>query len=148
MSIDSKVPAERALPEAHRRGYSDDELAQIYELGRFSLENGDVRRAESIMFGLNEVAPEFAPGWLGSCTIHTQNKNYDGAVHAARQALRADPESPEAMLYLICCLLTVKDFNAAGSFLGEVGERVDTNAINTPNLLRFYRAQLARYQNK
>jgi hypothetical protein len=145
---ESKALKERSGAEVLKRGYSDDELAQIYELGRFCLENGDVRRAEAIMFGLNEVAPEFAPAWLGTCCIHTQNKNYDGALHASRQALRADGESIEAMLFLACCLLSTKDFNSAGSYLGEVGERIESGGVDNPNLMRFYRAQLARYQNR
>ncbi len=148
MENSGNLPKERAAGDLVRRGYSDDELSHIYELGRFSLENGDTRRAETIMVGLNEVAPEFAPAWLGMCCIHTFNKNYDGALHAARQALRADSESVEAMLYLVCCLLSTNDFNSAGSYLGEVGERIEAGAVDNPNILRFYKAQLARYENR
>ena len=146
--MDSKALKERSTAEVPRRGYSEEELSHIYELGRFCLENGEFRRAEAIMSGLNEVAPEFGPAWLGTCYIHTQSKNFDAAVHAARQALRADSESIEAMLFLVCCLLTTKDFNAAGSYLGEVGERFESGGVEKPNLLRYYRTQLARYQNR
>jgi len=137
----------RSPSEVLKRGYSDDELAHIYALGRFCLENGDLRRAEGIMFGINEVAPDFAPAWLGACVIHILNKNQEGALTAARQALRADSGSVEAMLFLICCLLGARDFNAAGSYLGEVGELIDAGSVDNPHLLRFYRAQFARYQN-
>jgi len=138
----------RPNTEGAKRGYSDEELNHIYELGRFCLENGDFRRAEVILSGLNDVAPEYSPAWLGTCCVQNSNKNYESAVVAAKQALRAEPESIEAMLFLSCSLLTIKDFNAAGSYLGEVGERLEGGSLKSPNLLRFYKAQLARYQNR
>ena len=60
--------------ELVRRSYSDEEVATLYELGRFCLENGDTRRAEAIMYGLNEVAPDFCPAWLGTCCIQVLGK--------------------------------------------------------------------------
>ena len=146
--MNANPPRPRAPSEVLKRGYSDEELAHLYALARFCLENGDVRRAEAIAFGINEVAPDFAPGWLAACAIHTLNKNNEAALNAARQALRADAESVEAMLFLICGLLGAQDFNAAGSYLGEVGERIEAGLVDNPNLLRFYQAQLARYQNR
>ena len=136
------------LPDAQKRGYSDEELTHLYELGRFSLENGDIRRAEAILIGVSEIAPSFVPAWLGLCAIHHHNQKYDAALSSARQAIKGDPDSIEAMLYLICSLLTTGDFNSAGSYLGEVGERIEAGRGDNPYLLRFYKAQLARYQNR
>jgi hypothetical protein len=146
--MSDKALRPRSPSEVLKRGYSDEELGHIYALARFCLENGDTRRAETILFGINEVAPDFGLAWLGTCTIHSMNKNNEAALSAAKQALRTDPESIEAMLFLVCCLLTAKDFNAAGSYLGEIGERIDAGMVESPNLLRFYQAQLARYQNR
>lgn len=143
------VPDRRRAPsEVLKRGYSDEEVQHLYELGRLCLENGDLRRAEAILTGLTHIAPEFAPAWLGVSYIHIQNKNQDGALQAAHQALRVEPESVEAMLFLISCLLTHGDFNSAGTYLGEVGERVESGGVGNPNVVRFYRGQLARYQNR
>lgn len=138
----------KAPSEVLKRGYSDDEILHIYELGRLCLENGDVRRAESILSGLTYIAPDFAPAWLGMSYVHIQAKNHDAALQAARQALRLDAESVEAMLFLISCLLTHGDYNSAGTYLGEVADRIDGGSVDRPNLVRFYRAQLARYQNR
>lgn len=144
-----KVPAERRSPsEVLKRGYSDEEVGHIYELARLSLENGDLRRAEVILNGITEVAPEFWPAWLGMSCVYVQNRAYEEAVYAARQALRLQPECNEAMLFLIACLLTTGDFSAAGTYLGEIGEKIESGAALHPNLVRFYKGQLARYQSR
>lgn len=143
-----KEVIERPAGEVSRRGYSEDEVAHIYELGRFLLENGDTRRAEAIMTGLNEVAPAFAPAWLGTSYLHILNRSYDAALSAAQSALKINPELPEALLFLVACMLTTGDYQGAGTYLGEIGERVESGAIDRPDLIRFYRSQLARFQNR
>jgi len=87
---------EKRPSEVLKRGYSDHEIAHIYELGRLFLENGDLRKAESVLHGITEIAPEFAPGWLGMAYVHIQSKSNDEAVYAARQALRIEPDFTEA----------------------------------------------------
>jgi tetratricopeptide (TPR) repeat protein len=134
--------------ELLKRGYSEEEISHIYELGRLCLENGEIRRAEAIFQGLTEIVPEFSAGWLGLAYVGIQNKNLDDAIFAARQALRLDPEFNEAVLYLTCCLLSVGDYTTAGTYLGEIGEKIEGGAITHPNMIRFYRAQLMRYQNR
>lgn len=141
------LPA-RSPSEILRRGYSDEEISHIYELGRLHLENGNLRRAEAIFQGLTEVAPDFPYGWLGMSYIHVHNKNFDAAGNAARQAVRAKEGLVEGMLFLISCLLVTGDINAAGTLLGEVGEIIENGEIDNPNVVRFYRAQLARYQSR
>lgn len=142
-------PVRRRVPsELLKRGYSDEELAHIYELGRFSLENGDLHRGEAIVSGLCEIAPDYAPAWLGLAYVHIQNKNFDSAVHCARSALRADPELVEAALYLISCLLSMGDFAAAGTYLGEIREKIDSGRVLGQDLVRLYKMQLARYQSR
>lgn len=147
VSAMSELPGRYTI-ELSKHGYSEDELNQIYELGRFLLENGQHKRAEAIFNGLNEVVPEFAPAWLGAAYLQIVNANYDAAIHSARQALRAEPQMIEAMLYLIVCLATSGDFNAAGTYLGEVGEKIDSGAADDPKLIRVFKAQLARYQSR
>ncbi|MFM1846723.1 MAG: Tetratricopeptide repeat [Pseudomonadota bacterium] len=142
------LPRRRSPSEVLRRGYSDEELGHLYELGRFFLENGDIRRAEVIITGVTEVAPEFAPAWLAMAYIHIHNKNMDGAIFAARQALRVDPHFVEAILYLATCLLTTGDLNSAGTYLGEVGEMIEGGTVEDANVVRFYKAQLARFQSR
>jgi len=139
---------EKRPSEVLKRGYSDHEIAHIYELGRLFLENGDLRKAEAVLHGITEIAPEFASGWLGMAYVHIQNKSNDEAVYAARQALRIDPDFTEAMLFLISCLLTAGDYNSAGTYLGEVGEKIESGAVDHPNIIRFYGAQMARYTNR
>ncbi len=138
----------RSPSEVLKRGYSDEELAHIYELGRFLLENGDMRRAEIIFTGLTEVAGDFAPAWLGMCCVHMQKNEADLAATAAQQALKADPETIVGLLFLICCQLSARDLNAAGTYLGEVGDKIEGGLVKDPNIIRFYKVQLARYQNR
>lgn len=134
--------------EPARGGYTEEEILSIYELGRLSLENGNILSAEVIMHGLNEVAPDFPAAWLATSYINIQHKDYDSAIYAAKQALRIAPEFTEAVLFLSACLMTTGDYNSAGTYLGEVGEKIDTGSIDNPSIIRFYKAQLARYQNR
>ena len=144
----SDAPAKRSPTEPSKRGYSQDELEQIYELAKACLEIGQVRRAEILFSGLNEVAQDFGPAWLGSCYIQILHSNYDLATTAAQQALRSDPESTEAMVYLAAVFLTTGDFNSAGTYLGEVGERIEMGKVQNPHTIRAYKMQLARYQSR
>ena len=150
--VTEKLPAnlneKRSPSEVLKRGYADEEIAHIYELGRLCLENGDIRRAETVLSGVTQIAPEFAPAWLGMAYVHIQNRSLDDAIFAARQALRLDPDFTEALLYLIACLLTTGEHTAAGTYLGEVGEKIESGTVIHPNLVRFYKAQLVRYQNR
>ncbi len=138
----------RSPSEVLRRGYSDEEISHLYELGRLSLEGGDIRRAEAIFVGLTEVAPDFSSAWLGLACIHMQNRNWESALQCTRAALKVDQNSAAAMLYLVTCLLTTGDFSSAGTYLGELGEMIESGSLEDPQLLRFYRMQLARYQNR
>lgn len=137
---------ERSPSEILKRGYTDDEIRNFYRLGLQYLEHGDIRAAETIFGGVVEIAPDYAPGWLGMSYVHIQRKRIDEAVYAARQAVRVRPELTEGMLYLISCLLMNKDYNSAGTYLGEVGERLDMSGSERPEVARFYRSQLVRYQ--
>jgi Flp pilus assembly protein TadD len=138
----------RENTELHKRGYSEDEIASLYEFGRLALENGHTKRAEVLFHGLVQVAPDFAPAWLALAYIHILGRNFDDAIFASRQALRISPDFTEAMLFLTSCLLTENDFHAAGTHLGEIGERIDAGYVEDPNVVRYYRVQLARYQNR
>jgi hypothetical protein len=136
----------RRQGEAPRRNYSDDEVRDIYKLGRLFLDTGQYKRAEAIMAGLTEVAPDFAPAWLGSAFLRSVDGNYDGALSAANHALRIDSKNAEAMLYVVAIALTTGDVATAGTYLGEVGEAVEQGKVKSQNVTRFYKMQLARYQ--
>ncbi|MEN9847063.1 MAG: hypothetical protein RIS36_2210 [Pseudomonadota bacterium] len=137
---------QRRPADTHRRKYSDDEVNDMYKLGKLWLETGQHKRAESIMSGLNEVAPDFAPAWLGTAFLRSVGGTYDGALLAVNTALRIEPESAEAMLYLVAVSMTVGDVSTAGTYLGEVGEAIEQGKIANQNVIRFYKMQLARYQ--
>lgn len=137
------APREQNLP---RRGYSEEEIVDIFQLGRSWLETGYYRRAEVIMSGLNEVAPEYAPAWLATAYLKGVAGSYDAAFRAAKQALQCEPEGVEAMLYVAALGLTLGDFNTAGTYLGEAGERIEQGRVTNPHVPRFFKMQLARYQ--
>lgn len=138
----------RVPSEVLKRGYSDEELGHIYELARLMLENGDVHKAEGILHGINQIAPDYAAAWLGMTYVHFVNNNTESAVLAARLALKADPSMSQALLALIAGLMSLGDYNSAGTHLGEVGEKIESGVVDDPRVIRFYRAQLARYQSR
>ena len=131
-----------------KRGYSDREVYSIYELGRLFLENGQVRRAEVIFRGLIAAIPGFAPGWLGMCAVLIAKKEYEGAFEAAKRAYQTDSDLAVAELFYVTCLLSNNDYNAAGTTLGEMAEKIEIGRIQDPDLIRFFKIQLARYQTE
>ncbi len=143
-----KAIRKRVPSEVLKRGYSDEEILHIYELGRLFLENGDLSRAEAIMHGLNEIAPDFGPAWLGMSYLRFHAKNFEQSVDCARRAFKLDPTFNEALLIMVVGLMTLGDYNTAGTYLGELGEKVETGVIEDPKVIRLYRAQLARYQSR
>ena len=56
------VIGERRSPsEVLKRGYADEEVGHLYELGRLCLENGDLRRGEIVLSGITAIAPDTIP---------------------------------------------------------------------------------------
>ncbi len=142
-----EAPKSAAL-QLTRRTYSAEEIDSLYEFGRVALQDGKLRIAEAVFHGLNHIAPDYAPAWLGSSYVHIFNAQIDQAVFCSRQAQRIDSESVEASLFLVACLMSTGDYNTAGTLLGEVGDRIEAGANFSPEVLRFYKAQLARFQNR
>jgi tetratricopeptide (TPR) repeat protein len=120
-------------PVSHGRGYSEEEINSIYELGRLSAEAGNLSRAEALARGLTEVAPEFSAAWVLLCYTDMIKKEYDAAIFSSRQALRVDPSQYTALLFLICASMHVRDYHSAGSLLGEFSEKVEAGLISDKN---------------
>ena len=118
-----------ATPPSSRSHYSREEIVDIYALGKLWIESGQLKRAEILFHGLNAVAPDFAPGWLGSSLVQGTLGNFDGARQAAQRALKLEPESAEAMVYVAVTSLALGDLGAAGTLLGEVGELIDSRKV-------------------
>lgn len=128
--------------------YSQTEITSIYELGRLLIESGFLRRAELIVQGLTEVAPEFSPAWLALTYLQIAARDNESAVQSARNALKADQDSVEAMLFLVTSLFMTGDYNAAGTILGEVRDRIESGSVRDPQIIRLYKAQLARFETR
>jgi Flp pilus assembly protein TadD len=131
-----------------KKGYSDEEVQHIYELGRLSLENGNLRRAETIFKGLTEVAPEYWQGWLAMAVMQAQSSKLEEAADSARRALVIEPEAAEAMILLASIYLTLGDYNLAGTHLGEIGDLIESGLTTNPHIIRLYRLQLTRYESR
>ncbi len=141
----------RRPSELLKRGYSSDELSDIAAFGRHLLSTGENSPAEAIARGLVTVAPDFIPGWLLLSVVRSISGDVGEGVHAAKQALQIDPESVEGLLLFISGLINEKDFAAAGAYLGEVGDlvaRFSGKISISSEAMRFYKVQLARYQNR
>lgn len=138
----------RKLSEVLKRGYSDEEMRHIYELGRFCLENGQQRQAEVIFTGLTSVAPEFEIAWVALACAKLSLRSYEQAERSARRAIEINPDSVEAQLVLASILLMIGDYNGSGTYLGEVGEAIERGSVSNPNLKRFFSGQLVKYQSR
>lgn len=141
----------RRPSELLKRGYSSDELSDIVALGRHLLKVGELSPAEAIARGLVTVAPDFIPGWLLLSVVRAMSGDIGEGINAAKQALQIEPESVEALLLFVSGLINEKDFAAAGAYLGEVGDIIARQSGKTTipsEVSRFYKSQLARYQNR
>lgn len=138
----------RSPSEVLRRGYSDEEIVHIYELARLFLELGELSKADIVVTGLIEIAPEFSPARLAKGYVALHEGNFELAVDQGRQMLALAPLNPQAMLLLVSAFLGTGDFNQAGTLLGEVGETIEAGSLTEPTLVRYYRLQLARYQTR
>lgn len=137
----------RSPSEVLRRGYSDEEILEIYEMALIWLEVGDLRRAEAVLTGLTEIAPDIAHPWLALAYVYVTAGRHEEAIACSRQTLRLDPDSIPAMLYLITLHITTNDMNSAGTYLGEVQERVESGLVHNQYHVRYFTLQLARYQS-
>ena len=134
--------------EILQRSYSEAEVEGIYELARFCCESGQSQRADVIFNGLAEVSPKFLPALLGKCLVQINNQAYDAAVESAKKALKLDPKSVEAQIFLVTALLSVGDINSAGTLLGEIGERIEAGEVTAHHTICLYKGQLARYESR
>jgi len=105
-------------------------------------------KADTLIKGLLVIAPNSAPVCMLKCYLQLCEQNYEAATISAQQAVKLDPDLPEAMLYLIACLLTNQDYNGAGTYLGEINDRIDSGTLDDPKLIRFFKSQLARYNSR
>jgi tetratricopeptide (TPR) repeat protein len=142
------MSSDSARKVSNRSSYSADEIVDIYALGKMWLETGQARKAEVIMQGLNSVAPDFLPAWLGMSVVQSTLGNIEAALAAAQRALKIDPQSAQAMLCVVVASLNMNDMSTAGTLLGEVGDLIDAQTVTDPNVSRLYKMQLARYQSR
>ncbi len=142
------MSSDSARQSPSRSSYSADEVLDIYALGKMWLETGQIRKAEVIMQGLNSVAPDFVPAWLGMSVVQSTLGHIEAALAAAQRALKLDAQSAPAMMCVVVASLNLHDMSTAGTLLGEVGDLIDAQKISDPNVVRLYKMQLARYQAK
>jgi hypothetical protein len=135
----------RTVSEVLRKGYTDEEIANVYELGRLFLEAGFLKKGETIMAGITAVAPHFSPGWLGLSYCAFMQRATEKSLDYAREAYRADPGSARALLFLVSCFLALNDINGAGTYLGELREQLESGSLQDPEVRRLYEAHLARF---
>ena len=128
--------------------YSAEEVELIYSLGRFYLESGFYYSAEIIFNGLCTIAPDYVPAWIGRSIVKFIHNDIDNARADAHQAFRLIPESVEAQLMLITLLISSKDYSAAGTKLGEIQDLITNKRLNHPDLIRYFKAQLIRYEKR
>jgi Tfp pilus assembly protein PilF len=126
--------------------YSEEELDLLYSLGIFYLEAGHYRSAEMIFQGLTTVAPSFADGWLASAATFFMLGNFDQAKRHAHQAMRLNPHTHQVQLLYVTILLSQNELSEAGTLLGEIKEQIDTRMIQNPDQIRYFKAQLSRFE--
>jgi lipopolysaccharide biosynthesis regulator YciM len=132
--------------DSFRRGYSEEEISCIYELGKLFIETGELRKAEEIFSGLIEVSQKFIPAHLALCYLFMLQKKYEEVVSLSKYILEMREGSIEAMLFLVVAALNTRDYQLAGTHLGEVQESINENKVHNIKLLKLFKSQLVRFQ--
>ena len=73
--------------------------------------------------------------------------NFQDASKLCQRALEVNPNSYETMLMYVACLISLEDFNKAGTYLGEIADAIEGEIIFDYDVIRFYKSQIIRYQN-
>ena len=118
----------------------------IYSLGLAFIENGDISKARSIFEGLIQVDNEYLKGFLGMIYLEIESNDMTNAMKYCQKALKINPSSYEVILMYISCLISVGEYNKAGTYLGEIADAIKDNLISDYDIIRFYKSQLIRYQ--
>ncbi len=99
------VRSEAGRAEAHQsiakaRGYTDDQLDAIADLGYHYFQKGGVRLASVLFDGLVAVRPERAYYWLGLGVTSDLQGDKPRAVQCYERARELDPRDPHAEINL------------------------------------------------
>ncbi len=137
---------EKALVQ--QRNYSSEEIQAIYSLAFFQLDIGQHRIADTVLEGLTEVAPDFHPAWLAKAFVKMLLDDFESGRTCCEKVLKIEPNCPEALVYLILCCFQSGDRQSAGTYLGELGERISAGLIESPNISELYKALMLRYQSE
>ena len=130
-----------------KKKYSKEELDAIYSLGLAFIENGDLIKARNIFEGLISVDNTFLPGFQGMIYLEIEAGNFSDSVRLCQKALELNPNSYEVMLMYVASLISLEDFNKAGTYLGEIADAIEDSQIDDYDIIRFYKSQIIRYKN-
>lgn len=132
-----------------KRGtYSKDQIRDIYGLVKMFLESGHYRRADVVVKGLISIAPEFCFAWLASSVVAIALGDLEKARDHARKALKIQEDLAEAMIVLVVTSMSLSDYATAGTYLGELRDRIEDGLVSEPNMLRLFRMQMVRYSQE
>ena len=126
--------------------YSDREKDLIYSLAVLNLELGSYHKSQQLLAGLVEIAPTEHDYWISLSVCQLLLNEIDQAKLSAHQALRLQPTSIRAKLLVITIFLNLKEYSEAGTYLGEIKDQVDAGEVGNRDVVRYYQAQLARFE--
>lgn len=137
----------RSSSHIARHGYSATELNALYSLSRVFLESGEIATAERVARGIISVEPDFIDAWLTLAYVALMREELDEAIHSAKKALALRDSSLEGLLLLVIAHFQLNDFQAGGTYLGEVSDRLAVERAR-PELRRLYDAQVIRFEER
>ena len=140
------LPEEKEL--VAQRNYSAAEIEALYSFAYFQLDTGQLRTADSVLDGLTEVAPDYYPAWLAKAFVKMLLEDYEAARICCDKVIKIEPNCSEALVYLILCCFQSSDRQSAGTFLGELGERISAGLVSHPKIPAIYKALMLRYQSE
>ena len=138
----------RSPSQILKQGYSEEEIELIYSLGRNYLDLHFYNQAEKIFNGLVKINPDFFDAWTALSIVSFLKGNIDQAYNHAKQASRINSNSIEIQLLFVTILLSQRDYSTAGTYLGEIQELIDSGRIHNQDQIRYFKAQMLRFEYK
>lgn len=109
------------------------------------LKNGEINRAENIIFKAIKESPNDAASYRALAELYIEKGRYTEAAVAAADAYRRDPSSPEILETLGWLYLRDNDLKNAEHILSELVKKDEKNAFGWGNLGLVYSME-ARYE--
>ena len=124
--------------------YNQDQLRDIYELGRLYFEMGYYYPAEKIFAGITAIDGGITPADIGWCLIKLERAQFEEAAELSRQISQVGQYKIQGRICLALAFIGQNEIERARVLLSQIEQELNRNPEKFTDLLRVNSALLAR----